>query len=400
MNIVVVTKYPPRSEGISDYGQHLSEALAQRPEVRSLTILADQTGESTQPSRAPAVRRVWSPNDPLLVQRITRELLRLRPDAVWFNVSLAMFGDRLPAIGGFLLPAISRRLGARTVVTLHEFPHGRLSDLGVGDGPIRRAGVRTAVALLHRADVVCVTIAGGRRRPVGRDTSDPCRILHVPLCGYSEPTLEPFGGEPTILVLTSHAPHKNVPFLLTAFQKMRLRVPDARLVLAGIDHPRFPGFLSQLRETHGDQPGVEWRGPVATPDIRDLFRRSRIVVAPYSVATGSSATIHQAIGFGRPAVVTDLPEFRSMAQEEDLWLEFFPRNDSDRLADALLDLASDNTKCGAIARYNLNSAKRHSLAATTDIYLRLLAGTSEFPSKLSASSLPSGARWQSTYPSS
>jgi len=50
-------------------------------------------------------------------------------------------------------------------------------------------------------------------------------------------------------------------------------------------------------------------------------------VAPIQ-STGSSATIHQAIGFGRPAVVTDLPEFRAIAEEEDLWLEYFPNNDS------------------------------------------------------------------------
>src|SRR5207244_2568250 len=120
--------------------------------------------------------------------------------------------------------------------------------------------------------------------------------------------------------------HKNVPLLLSAFQEVRARIPEARLILAGIDHPRFPGFLSQLRQSHGEQPGVDWHWPVATSDIPETFRRARIVVAPYSIATGSSATIHQAIGFGRPAVVTDLPEFRAIAEEEDLWLEFFPRN--------------------------------------------------------------------------
>src|SRR5947207_1176713 len=101
---------------------HVSQELAKRPEVTRLTVLADQTGESVQSTPCIVVRRVWRPNDPFLIQRITREFLRLRPDAVWFNVSLAMFGDRIPAVAGFLLPAIVRRLGARSVVTLHEFP--------------------------------------------------------------------------------------------------------------------------------------------------------------------------------------------------------------------------------------------------------------------------------------
>jgi len=311
-----------------------------------------------------------------------------------------MFGDRIPAVAGFLLPAIVRRLGARSVVTLHEFPNGRLSDIGVGDGPIRRAGLRTAVALLRRADEVCVTIAEGRRRLAQRDSATLSRIRHVPLCAYSEPTLEPFDGAPNVLVLTSYAPYKNVPLVLSAFQQMRTRVPESRLVLAGIDHPRFPGFLSQLRQPHGEQPGVDWRGPVAASDIRELFRRARIVVAPYSIATGSSATIHQAIGFGRPAVVTDLPEFRAIAEEEDLWLEYFPSNDSGRLADALVDLANETRRCEAIARHNHLSARRHSLSATTDTYLALLAGPRKLQLKVPASSLPPGARWLSTYRSS
>jgi glycosyltransferase involved in cell wall biosynthesis len=400
LNIGVVSKYPPRPEGISDYGQHVAEALAQRSEVSRLTVLANQTNDRSPKPGKVELRRVWRPNDVFLVQQVTRELLRLRPDAVWFNVSLAMFGDKIPALGGFLLPAISQRLGARTVVTLHEFPTGRLSDIGIKDGPIRRTGLWAATALLYQADVVCVTVAGARRQLAGRVASDLGRIWHVPLCGYGEPTLEPFESTPTILVLTSHAPHKNIPLLLAAFRRVRARIPDARLVLAGIDHPRFPGFLSHLHQTHGDQPGVDWRGPVATADIQQLFRRAQIVVAPYAIATGSSATVHQAIGLGRPVVATDLPEFRAIAEEENLWLEFFPRNDSDRLADALGGLLVDLARCRAIAEHNHRSALRHSLVATTEVYLQLLAGSHALPTSTSGSPSPYGARWQSTFRSS
>jgi glycosyltransferase involved in cell wall biosynthesis len=395
LNLAVISKYPPRPEGISEYGQHVAGALACRPEIERLTVIANRADASPLASGKLEIRRVWRPNDVLLVRQVTHELLRIRPDAVWFNVSFAMFGDRLPALGGFLLPAISRRLGARAVVTLHEFPAGRLADIGIKNGPFHRAGLRAALALLRQADALCVTIAGGKQQLAGRLPSDVGRIWHVPLCSYYAPTLEPFGSSPTILVLTSHAPHKNIPLLLRSFRRVRDRIPKCRLILAGIDHPRFPGYLAQLRDTYGEQPGVEWRGPVATAEIPELFRQAQLVVAPYAIATGSSATVHQAIGAGRPVVVTDLPEFRAIAEEEDLWLEFFPNNDSGRLAETLAELLDDPGRCRAIAEHNHRSALRHSLVATADTYLALLGGSVSFPGSTPDSPSPYGARWQS-----
>ena len=50
-----------------------------------------------------------------------------------------------------------------------------------------------------------------------------------------------------------------------------------------------------MRRRHLAEPGIEWRGEVAGTEIRDTFCQATVVVAPYQVTAGSSATVHQAI---------------------------------------------------------------------------------------------------------
>jgi glycosyltransferase involved in cell wall biosynthesis len=390
VRLAVVSKFPPAAEGISDYGQHVARSLAARPEVERVTVLANRIAkEHVDPCRAVDVRRVWRANEPGLTIRLVREIMRARPSTVWFNVSLAMFGDTAFALGGFLVPALTRRLGLRTLVTLHELPTSDLVELGVTGGASRRAGLDLAVGLLLQSDVVCVTIDGHRRlleqRRFGR-----AAIMHVPLCGYDDPELAPFPSTPTALILTSHAPHKNLPLLIEAFRRVRRNVPNARLLVAGIDHPRFPGYLGEQRARYASESGISWLGPVSDDAVRLTVSQATVVVAPYRIATGSSATVHRAIGLGRPVVATALPEFRSLADEEDLWLEFFPRNDSCALADALVDLLVNQQRCQEIARHNYRSARRNSLTTTTDTYLQLLRGVSLPRASIAISRFASG----------
>src|SRR5581483_11413017 len=161
-----------------------------------------------EPRSRVQVRRVWRVGNASLGIDILREIVALKPDAIWYNVGLAMFGGTAWAASGFLLPALTRRLGFRSVVTLHEHRIDQLAELGVPDGALRRAGLRTAVRLLLLSDVVCVTTRRHRQSLEGFRLPGRARVAYVPLCGYDEPSLEQ-GQEPaTVLMLTSHAPHK------------------------------------------------------------------------------------------------------------------------------------------------------------------------------------------------
>ena len=393
MKLAVVSKYPPSVEGVTEYARYVVDSLARRPEIERVTVIANrEVPDSIATDSSVDVRRVWQGGEPGLPIRILREVLSVKPDAVWYNVGLSMFGGTAFSLPGFALPAITSRLGIPSIVTLHERRINKISELGLPDGLWRRAGLQAVVRLLLMSDVVCVTTAEHRCALETRRVPGRARIVHLPLCGYGEPTIEPAPARPTVLMLTSHAPHKNLPVVLDAFRRVRRRIPSARLVVAGIDHPRYPGYLAKVRQQHAAEPGVEWTGPVETREIRSTFSRATVAVVPYRATAGSSAAAHQAINVGRPVVAADLPELRSMAVEEDLWMEFFPPNNPDQLAGALGALLADPNRCAAIAQHNLRSAQRNSLAATTERYLQLFQGSWNAPrSSITVSGYASGA---------
>ena len=79
-----------------------------------------------------------------------------------------------------------------------------------------------------------------------------------------------------------------------------------------------------------------------------------------------------------------------MAEEEDLWLEFFSRDDATALATLLERLLIDSARCQEIARHNLRSARRNSLATTTEAYVRLFRGSAAPSLATGVSYSPSG----------
>src|SRR5207248_4182303 len=105
----------------------------------------------------------------------------------------------------------------------------------------------------------------------GRGQAD---VVYLPLCGYDVPVLEPFQDPTTALMLTSHAPHKNLPLLLEAFERVRQRLPSDVLAVAGIDLPRFPGYLASVQSAYHGRSCVEWLGPVPSVAMRTTFCRA------------------------------------------------------------------------------------------------------------------------------
>ena len=70
MKLAVVGKYPPASEGISEYARHLVSSIAQRSEVDRIAVIANQIPERLcQATKRIEVRRVWRPDTPGIIQR-------------------------------------------------------------------------------------------------------------------------------------------------------------------------------------------------------------------------------------------------------------------------------------------------------------------------------------------
>jgi glycosyltransferase involved in cell wall biosynthesis len=377
MKLAIVSPYPPEISGVGQYGLRLSHGLADSGAFEAITVLANRAPAGGLAASAPAdrrlsVRRVWARDWPGSAPALLLELGRLAPDVVWFNLGLSAFGGtRWANLLGLAMPALARARGSPSVVTLHEiFEAADLRGLGAANGRLTTLGGQVVTRLLLRADVVCLTL----RRYVAeiRRRYQATNLAHVPVGSFDPPEMLPWPcASRNVLMFATFAPFKGLPLMLDAFAGVLRQDASAGLTVAGGDHPRFPGYLHSVRAARARQPNVRWLGPVPEAGLRDLFAAASLVALPYAATTGASSVIHRAAAYGRPVVVSDLPDSRALAAEEGLWLEFVPPGDRAALAEAVAGLLADSQRREAMARHNLAAMQAMTLEHTCRSYLAL-----------------------------
>jgi glycosyltransferase involved in cell wall biosynthesis len=367
MRICAVTSFPPTVAGVADYGAFLVEELARDPRVEHVTVLADRANGAPdhEVTRRMEIRRVWERDRADIGLTLDRAIARTDADVVWFNLGLTMFGTSPAAVTAIVAPLAARLRGRRTVVTLHELPAmADLATLGIGRVRGRLAGGIVLRALL-RANAVVVTLDRYREHLVdGMGARNVTHVAHQ----FSEHT-EYAGvsdGE-TVLVFGTFGPHKDPGLVARAVAKLRVTRPALRLVVAGADNPRYPGFMERCRAVH--DLGASWRGYVPRDELPALFAEATLVVVPARASTGSSGVIHRAVANGRAVLASDLPDFRALAREEDLALEWYRAGDEVALSRALDRLLSDPSRRDALVRHNREALARLSPRRMVDAYL-------------------------------
>ncbi len=363
-----MTTFPPSASGVADYGQLVLAELTRHARVSDIIILADGP-TADERSGAIEVRRRWI-RDAVSARALLGEIAGADPDVVWFNLGLTMFGTRARSLAtGLSLPLATRLLGYPVVVTIHELP--ALADLAsLGFGRLRGclAGWAAMRLLLSAGDVV-VTLDRYRRHLRRHHAAG--NVTHIPHGLWQRPA--PLGevDGATVLVFGTFGPHKDPRLVVEAVRRIRHAGREVRLVVAGADHPRFPGFMAE-RRTLLDR-GDEWAGYVPRDRLTSLFARATVVAVPATASTGSSGVIHRAIGHGRALVVSDLPDFRALADEEDLALTWSSPGDVDGLASALDGLLADRELRRHAVDHNIRAAARLSPERTADAYVRVFA---------------------------
>jgi len=158
--------------------------------------------------------------------------------------------------------------------------------------------------------------------------------------------------------------------MIEAINLLAPKFPQARLVVAGGDHPQAAGYVESVKKENAGNPQIEFRGYVPEDELADLFQGSSVAVMPYSSSTGCSGVAHLACAFSVPMVSADLPDFRQMAQSEELAIEFYPPGGAEGLADCLYRLLKDPEKQYAMATQNFSAALRMTMPNVVQKYLR------------------------------
>ncbi len=181
-----------------------------------------------------------------------------------------------------------------------------------------------------------------------------------------------FGDRFTVLTVGGMEPRKGSITLLEGFARLRERVPDALLVIAGgttlFDYRHE---LERFAE-RSDQLGVTehvWRlGALEQPEIERLFRAADVFAFP-SVKEGFGLAALEAVAAGLPLIASDLDVFRGFLTDGESAL-LTPVGDAGALAGALERVAHDGPLRVRLRRGGVAVVARHTWEASARAHER------------------------------
>lgn len=373
MKICLVTTFPPSTGGLSEYGLHIAEELQRNP-LLSLTVLADELAAPQAEPPGYSVVRCWSFDDPGSPLRIIRAVRKLKPDVVWFNLLFSTFGRRpMVAFSGLMTPLLVRLSGRYTHVTLHHLMDTvDLKDAGIRHEWLFRSAGAVATRMLLLANSVSVLMPGYRKILKDKYGRDNVHLRsHGILARRPEfPDFSRRGNPHRILAFGKWGTYKRLELMIEAFRLLSDKMPDAKLVVAGGDHPQAHGYTESIRQQCEGDPKIEFCGYVPEENLPELFQRSSVAVMPYSSSTGCSGVAHLACAYGVPIICADLSDFRQMAQGEEIAIDFYPPGNAQGLADCLEALLKDQPRHQGMAAQNFFAALRMTMPNVVQKYLR------------------------------
>lgn len=374
MKICLVSAFPPSRRGLNEYGYHIARELQADP-LLSVTVLGDETeGISTEELHDFDVRRVWDFNYKTNAWRILKAVRDIKPDVVWYNLLFSTFGnDPIAAFCGLSAPALTRMTGTYTHVTLHHLMDNiDLKDAGVRSARLYRMAGKIATRMLLAANSVSVLLPAYRRTLIERYRGENIHFRsHGILSARPEyPDFALRGNPHRILAFGKWGTYKRLELLIEAFQQISRVRDDLKLIIAGANHPQTPGYVESVAASVASNKNIEFTGYVAEEAIAPLFRSATVLVLPYSSATGSSGVAHLAAEYGVPIISADIEDFRDMAMDEGLAIDFYHTGSPESMAEKIVKLVDSPETQKEMAEANFSAALRMTMPQIIRRYLR------------------------------
>jgi glycosyltransferase involved in cell wall biosynthesis len=374
MKICLVSAFPPSRRGLNEYGYHLARELQQNP-LLSTTVLSDRLDGEVSELEDFSVVRCWSFNALSNPTQLLKAINDIKPDVVWFNLLFSTFGDKpVQAFLGLMTPLLSRLNGYYTHVTLHHLMDNiDLKDAGIRFPRLYRMAGTIATKMLLMANSVSVLLPAYRRTLIEKYSGKNVHFrAHGILSARPEyPDFSKRGNpEHRIVAFGKWGTYKRLETLIEAFAQVSEAMPNARLVIAGGNHPMTPGYVESVAERYQGSDKIRFTGYVAEEDIPELFSTASVVVMPYHSATGASGVAHIACEYGVPIVSADIPDFREMAADEGLAIDFYEIGVPENLAEKLLMLLNSEEQQREMSEQNFAAAMRMTMPQIIQKYVR------------------------------
>jgi glycosyltransferase involved in cell wall biosynthesis len=392
IKICLVAAFPPSIRPLNEYSFHIAREIQRHKDVE-LTILADELEDYTfatdaagnpvdphQSSKLPGVNviRCWKFGSLATPMRLLKTIRQLNPDVVWFNLVFSSFGaadSPLAAFAGLSVPALTRAAGFYTHITLHHIvEHVDLASAGVRRGEkLYRTATDMATRTLLKAHSVSVLLSDYRRTLRKKYSAQNILVgTHGTFAEIPRPPDLSKRGNPHLRILAfgNWGTYKRLERLMEAFPAVLEKVPNARLIVAGGNHPAAAGYWESIREMQPDGLPIEFLGYIPQKDVPKLFRTSSLLVMPYDSSTGSSGPAHQACEYGVPIVCADIPDFRCMATDDDMAIVFYKAGDAADLAEKLLSVLQSPELQRQMSEHNYEAGVQMTMATVVRNYLR------------------------------
>jgi glycosyltransferase involved in cell wall biosynthesis len=354
MHLAVITTFPPSRATLCEYAEHLVRALASKPEVTQLSVIADEItpgdlsdeiflevlaqGDETW-CKSVTVHRTWRFNDPSSTPKIVAALRKIRPDAVLCNLQFASFGNKpIPAALGLFAPLASRLAGFPTITLLHNLIDTvDLKSAGYGAKPLLEAVLRFGGNLSTRALLGshCVAVTLPHYLEHLQRHYRAQNVFLAPHGSFHRSKPAPLPAIKTVMTFGKFGTYKRLEALLDAHMILLERDPNVRLIVAGGDAPNAPGYIAGIRERFRHVPNLSFTGYVPENEVQNVFTNCTVVAFPYSSTTGSSGPLHQAGEFARAAVMPRIGDLAELITAEGYAAEFFEPENAVSLAEAL-----------------------------------------------------------------
>jgi len=355
IRVCFVSSYPPNRARLSEYAEALVSELAKRNLISKIYVIADVAkgiSRNTVSGKI-EVRRVWKPDNLPSILGILWQIWKLNPDLVHFNVHFQSFGrTRIANFTGLSLAFLSQLLGKKSLMTIHNF--GEKVDIAkcqIKPSPVTKAGIILATKIISMTSCVSVTVKSYIDYLTKKYSAK--KVVYVPHGVWNNPikSLTLYNGNPnrTILILGHMGPYKGLQVLLDAFNALVKDRADIRLIVAGGDHPNFPGFLDVFKQNCTSN--IKFTGYIEKDELPKFFEEASVVVLPYLTSTGTSGVFHLACGYEKPIIASDLPEMRELVNEGASLLLVPPGNPK-KLSDAIQHVLDNPEEAYEIVKRN------------------------------------------------
>lgn len=391
IKICLVAAFPPSIRQLNEYSYYIAKEIQRHNEVE-LIVLADELEDykfatdahgnavdADQATRLPGVTviRCWKFGSLTTPMRLLNTIRQIKPDVVWFNLVFSSFGapdTPFAAFAGLSVPALTRAAGFYTHITLHHIiEHVDFASAGVKQERLYRLGTDAATWTLLKAHSVSVLLSDYRRTLQEKYSAENVLVgTHGTFAAIPRPPDMTKRNNPEVRILAfGHwGTYKRLETLMEAFPAVLERIPNARLLVAGGNHPNAAGYWESVRDAQPKHLPIEFLGYIPQKDVPRLFRTSSVMVMPYDSSTGSSGPAHQACEYGVPIVCADIPDFRCMASDDDMAILFYQIANAAELSERLVTLLENEDLQRQMSTHNYEAGVQMTMATVARSYLR------------------------------